>query len=70
MEQFDKPLRELICDYLEVLDANEYPNIKGMMEEDTELQKLVSVIEAKVLNSPDMELKDIINQIEISTYNF
>ena len=63
-------LRNLIRDYLFMLDCKEHINVCAMIEQDTELNRLIDIIESKMLADPDSEIEKIVNEIELSTYNF
>jgi hypothetical protein len=63
-------LRNLIRDYLFMLDCKEHINVCAMLDQDTELNRLIDIIESKMLADPDSEIEKIVNEIELSTYNF
>jgi hypothetical protein len=69
-EKSKRELRELIKEYLFTLNCREHINVCAMLENDTELNRLIDLIEDKMLSDPNSEIENVVTEIELSTYNF
>jgi len=68
MKTKEQELREKIIEYLNILDENQYANVKSMCEEEFSLNRLVDVIIEKFRENPDANIIDIVDEIEMSMY--
>lgn len=61
-------LRKSIEDFINILKDEQYPNVKGMLKNPSEKNRLIDIIEQKLLSNKRETIKDIVSEIEISTY--
>jgi hypothetical protein len=62
-----KSLQEVILEYVNRLDPDEYMNIANAMKSETSKQRVLEIIERKLHTG--CKIKDCVMQIEVSLYD-
>jgi|WetSurMetagenome_2_1015567.scaffolds.fasta_scaffold1392228_1 hypothetical protein len=66
MEANNKSLKEIVAEYVGKLDPEEYRNISSAMNTETSKQRILELIEKKLLTG--CKIKDCVMEIEVSLY--
>lgn len=71
IKQKEKTLKDKICDFIELLDTEQYPQICGRMTTETSKNRLLDYIEVKLLDNinTDKEMSELMAEIEFSLYD-
>ena len=61
----EKIIKNLIIEYLEMLDCNEYVYVCNMMKNEVTRNLIIKDIESKLLTNKELDIVLIVNQIEM-----
>jgi hypothetical protein len=62
----NKSLRDLILDYINILDGSDYPNVKNMIKNDAGKNRVIDIIQDRVISGKKIE--PVVDELEISLY--
>jgi hypothetical protein len=60
--------RQLIENYLLLLDKEEYMNIYSLIKSEVGKQRIVDTIYNKMMSNPKLTIEDVVSDIELSLY--
>jgi hypothetical protein len=70
INESEESFRNLIVEYIETLDCNEYIYVCNMLKNDTTRNMIIDLIKSKLLDDDECDIENIVAQVEMQMNYF